>query len=174
MQPLLVDVSERTHPVAQAFERRPGLIGENADATDVRTLLGDGSERPRSRHAAEQSDEIAAAAHSITSSARSGRPPFARRDLPLWPRKAQLPLRTKYGALEACNPPTPTRGNIEVMDSGLDVGRDVVQIKLRIFIDDVRGRLVPELPVQTNLARAASGHTAAPPRSDVNSRRFMC
>src|SRR5262245_22931728 len=58
--------------------------------------------------------------------------------------------------------------------SGLDVRRDVVPIKLRIFIDDVRRRLVTELPVQTNLARAASGHTAAPPRSDVNSRRFMC
>ena len=48
-------------------------------------------------------------------------------------------------------PPTPTRGNIEVIDSGLDVRRDVVPIKLRIFIDDVRRRLVAELPVQTNL-----------------------
>src|SRR5262245_2240720 len=69
----------------------------------------------------------------------------------LWPRKAQLTLRTKYVAVEACNPPTPTRGNIEAIDSGLDVRRDVVPIKLRIFIDDVRRRLVTELPVQTNL-----------------------
>src|SRR5262245_27489154 len=74
-----------------------------------------------------------------------------KRDIPLWPRKAQLTLRTKYVAVEACNPPTPSRGNIEVIDSGLDVRRDVVPIKLRIFIDDVRRRLVAELPVQTNL-----------------------
>src|SRR6516162_168638 len=69
----------------------------------------------------------------------------------LWPRMAQLTLRTKYVAVEACNPPTPTRSNIEVIDSGLDVRRNVVPIKLRIFIDDVRRRLVTELPVQTNL-----------------------
>src|SRR6516162_2016841 len=37
----------------------------------------------------------------------------------LWPRMAQLTLGTKYVAVEACNPPTPTRGNIEVIDSGL-------------------------------------------------------
>src|SRR5215472_12547741 len=69
MQPSLVDVSERAHPVAQAFERRPGLIGENADATDVRVPLGDGRERPRRCHA-EQRDELAPL-HSITSSARA-------------------------------------------------------------------------------------------------------
>jgi hypothetical protein len=59
MQPSLVDVSERAHPVAQAFERRPRLIGENADATDLRAPLRDGSERPRERRAAEQRDELA-------------------------------------------------------------------------------------------------------------------
>ena len=64
---------------------------------------------------------------------------------------AQLTLGTKYVAVEACNPPAPSRGNIEVIDSGLDVRRDVVPIKLRIFIDDVRRRLLAELPVQTNL-----------------------
>src|SRR5215472_15968602 len=74
-----------------------------------------------------------------------------KRDLPLGPREAQLTLCTKYVAVEACNPPTPSRGNIEVIDRGLDVRRDVVPIKLRIFIDDVRRRLVAELPVQTNL-----------------------
>src|SRR5262245_37404686 len=68
----------------------------------------------------------------------------------LWPRMAQLTLGTKYVAVEACDPPTPARGNIEVIDSGLDVRRDVVPIKLRIFIDDVRRRLVAELLVQTN------------------------
>src|SRR5215470_11630790 len=68
MQPSLVDVSERAHPVAQAFERRPGLIGENADATDVRASLGDGRERPSGCRAAEQRDEVASL-HSITSSA---------------------------------------------------------------------------------------------------------
>src|SRR5215471_1119555 len=69
----------------------------------------------------------------------------------LWPRMAQLTLGTKYVAVEACNPPAPTRGNIEVIDSSLDVRRDVVPIKLRIFIDDVRRRLIAELLVQTSL-----------------------
>src|SRR5262245_625206 len=59
LQPSIVDVSERAHPVAQAFERRPGLIGENADATDVRAPLGDGSERRGCCRAAEQRDELA-------------------------------------------------------------------------------------------------------------------
>src|SRR5262249_7822812 len=80
-----------------------------------------------------------------------GAPAIRVRGSPLWPRKTQLTLRTKYVAVEACNPPTPTRGNIQVIDSSLDVRRDVVPIKLRIFIDDVRRRLVAELPVQTNL-----------------------
>src|SRR6266581_3336785 len=71
MQPSLGDVSERAHPAAQAFERRPRLIGENADATDLRAPLGDGTERPRGRRAAEHRDELAAADHSITSSARA-------------------------------------------------------------------------------------------------------
>src|SRR5262249_24971258 len=69
----------------------------------------------------------------------------------LRPPMAQLTLGTKYVAVEAGDPPTPARGNIEVTDSGLDVRRDVVPIKLRIFIDDVGRRLVAELPVQTNL-----------------------
>src|SRR3954467_5380607 len=69
MQPSLVDVSERAHPVAQAFERRPWLIGENTDATNLRAPLGDGSERPCRRANAEQSDELAPTHHSITSSA---------------------------------------------------------------------------------------------------------
>src|SRR6476620_5815120 len=69
MQSSLVDVSERAHPVAQAFERRPRLIGENADATDLRAPLCDGSERPCRRANADQGDELAPD-HSITSSAR--------------------------------------------------------------------------------------------------------
>src|SRR3954470_19438801 len=69
MQPSLVDVSERAHPVAQAFERRPRLIGENADATDLRAPLGDGSERPCCHRPAGQRDELPPSHHSITSSA---------------------------------------------------------------------------------------------------------
>jgi len=59
MQPSLGAVSERAHPVAQAFERRPRLIGENADATDLRAPLGDGSERPCGRRAAKKRYELA-------------------------------------------------------------------------------------------------------------------
>ena len=71
--------------------------------------------------------------------------------LRLWPRMAQLTLSTKYVTVEACNPPASARGNIEIIDSGLDVWRDSVLIKLRIFIDDVCWRFIAELLVQTNL-----------------------
>src|SRR5215831_15249779 len=69
MQPSLVGVSERAHPVAQAFEWRPRLVGENADTSHPLALLSARRERPCSR-AADQRDERAAL-HSITSSARS-------------------------------------------------------------------------------------------------------
>src|SRR5215469_8252715 len=69
----------------------------------------------------------------------------------LWPRMAELTLGTKYVAVETCNPPTPARGHVEVIDRGLDVRRDVVPVKLRIFIDDVRRRLIAELLVQADL-----------------------
>src|SRR5262245_20993521 len=36
LQALLFDVAEPTHPVAQPFKRWPRLIGENADATNLR------------------------------------------------------------------------------------------------------------------------------------------
>ena len=64
---------------------------------------------------------------------------------------AQLTLSTKYVTVEACNPLASARGNIEITDSGLDVRRDSVPIKLRIFIDDVCWRVIAELLVQTNL-----------------------
>src|SRR5256885_12222586 len=71
--------------------------------------------------------------------------------LRLWPRKAQLTLGAKYVAVEARNPATPTRGNIEITDSGLDVRRDSVPIELRIFIDEVRRRFIAQLPIQNDL-----------------------
>src|SRR6266498_2864327 len=63
---------------------------------------------------------------------------------------AQLALGTKYVAVKSCNPLASARGNIEITDSGLDVRRDSVPIKLRIFIDDVCWRFIAELLVQTN------------------------
>ena len=72
----------------------------------------------------------------------------ARRDassLSLWSRMAQVTLSTKYVTVEAFNPPASARGNIEITDSGLDVRRDSVPIKLRIFIDDVCWRFVAKL-----------------------------
>ena len=48
--------------------------------------------------------------------------------LPLWPRKAQLTLGAKYVAVQACDPLTPARGDIEVTDGGLDVWRDAVPV----------------------------------------------
>src|SRR5262245_13746418 len=70
LQALLFDVAEDTHPVAQPFKRWPRLIGENADATNL-APLGGSSKRRRDNRAAEQRDELTAAAHSITSSARA-------------------------------------------------------------------------------------------------------
>src|SRR5262245_5264873 len=63
-------VAEPTHPVAQPFKRWPRLIGENADATNLRAPLGGSSKRRRDNRAAEQRDELPAP-HSITSSARA-------------------------------------------------------------------------------------------------------
>ena len=63
---------------------------------------------------------------------------------------AQLALGTKYVTVEARNPLASARGHIEITDSGLDVRRDSVPIKLRIFIDDICWRFVAQLPVQTN------------------------
>ena len=63
----------------------------------------------------------------------------------------QLTLGAKYVAVEARNPLASTRCNIEVTDSGLDLRRDTVPIKLRIFIDEVRRRFVAKLLIQTNL-----------------------
>jgi hypothetical protein len=45
----------------------------------------------------------------------------------------QIALGAKYVAVEACDPLTPTRCNIEVADTGLYVRRDAVPIKLRII-----------------------------------------
>src|SRR5262249_12148367 len=76
MQCSLVDVAERAHPIAQAFERRPRLVGENSDETPWLALLRARRERPRGSLAAEECDELAPL-HSITSSARAssvGRP----------------------------------------------------------------------------------------------------
>jgi hypothetical protein len=70
--------------------------------------------------------------------------------LRLWSRIAQLALGTKYVTVEARNPLASARGHIEIIDSGLDVRRDSVPIKLRIFIDDICWRFVAKLPVQTN------------------------
>src|SRR5262249_43634183 len=71
----------------------------------------------------------------------------------LWlrPRMAQITLGTKYVAVESCNPPTPTRRNIEGLHIDLVLRRVIVPIRLRIFDNDVRRRLIAELPVQTNL-----------------------
>src|SRR5262249_11533677 len=54
MQSSLVDVAERAHPIPQAFERRPRLIGENADAPNPLPLLRARRERPRDCCAAER------------------------------------------------------------------------------------------------------------------------
>jgi len=69
MQALVFDVAQSAHPVAQAFERRPWFIGENADATNLRALLSDCIERPSCR-AAEKRDERAPP-HGLLSSGRS-------------------------------------------------------------------------------------------------------
>src|SRR4029077_4759820 len=66
-------------------------------------------------------------------------------------RKAHLALGAKDVAVEACNPTTPARRDVEITDGGLDMWRDSVPIKLRISMHEVRRRFIPELLVQTTL-----------------------
>src|SRR5437879_5717572 len=73
--------------------------------------------------------------------------------LRFWSRKPYFTLGTKYVAVKAGNPPTPARGDVEVTDSGMDVRSDAIPIKFRIFIDQVGGRFVAKLFVQTNFLK---------------------
>src|SRR6267154_367739 len=79
----------------------------------------------------------------------------ARQLLRLRPRQAKLALRTKYVAVEACNPPTPARGDIEVADSSIDMWTDPVPIKSGIFLDEIRRRLIAQLLVQADFLEFA-------------------
>src|SRR3954467_1445528 len=66
-------------------------------------------------------------------------------------RQAHLALGAKDVAVEAGNPATPARRDVEITDGGLDMWRDAVPIKLRISIHEVRRRFIPELLVQPTL-----------------------
>jgi len=69
----------------------------------------------------------------------------------LWSGKAQLTFGAKDVTVEARNPLTSARCNIEIIDGVLDIRRDLVPIKLRILIDNVCRRIIPELLVKANL-----------------------
>ena len=71
--------------------------------------------------------------------------------LRLWSRKGHLALGAKDVAVEAGNPATPARRDVEITDGGLDMWRDAVPIKLRISIHEVRRRFIAELLVQSTL-----------------------
>ena len=73
--------------------------------------------------------------------------------LGLWPRKPNLTLGTKHVAIKACDPPAPTRCDIEVTNSGMDVRRDAIPIKFRIFVDKVGRSFIAKLLVETNLLK---------------------
>src|SRR5262245_23610082 len=70
--------------------------------------------------------------------------------LRLWSRKARLAFGTKYVAVKAGDPPASARRDVEIMDGRLDMRRDVVPVKLRILVDEIRRRFITELPVQAN------------------------
>src|SRR5215211_1614141 len=57
MHVLFFDVAEPAQPISQAFERRPRLIGKNANATDL-VSLSHGSEWPRHHRAAKNRNEL--------------------------------------------------------------------------------------------------------------------
>src|SRR5262252_7585589 len=68
------DITEVAHPAHEFLAEWIVVRGSRADVPDTRRLarrLRARRERPRSRRSAEQSDELTAAAHSITSSARA-------------------------------------------------------------------------------------------------------
>src|SRR4051812_7850677 len=66
-------------------------------------------------------------------------------------REAQFTFGSKYVAVEGCYPLAPARGELEITYRGLDLGRDRVPVELRIFVDDVRRRVVTEPLVETDL-----------------------
>src|SRR5215471_16336504 len=72
------DITEVAHPTHEFLANLIVVRGSRSDVSDARGLgrpLRPRCERPRSRRAAEQRDEVAAPHHSITSSARCWRKP---------------------------------------------------------------------------------------------------
>src|SRR6202046_975266 len=65
-------------------------------------------------------------------------------------RQVQLTLGAENIGIKVCDPLPPARGDIEVSYRHLNLRRDVVPIKLRVLVDDVGGRVVAELFVQTD------------------------
>ena len=59
-------------------------------------------------------------------------------------------LGAKDVAVEAVDPLAPARGHVEVSDRVLDVGRHSSPIELRVFVDQVGGRLIAQLPIEAD------------------------
>jgi putative tryptophan/tyrosine transport system substrate-binding protein len=70
----------------------------------------------------------------------------------------QLTLGTKYVTVEPCDPPASARGNIEIIDSGLDVRRLPA-----LAADMVRRRVAVIVTVANNAAVAAKATTTTTP-----------
>src|SRR4029079_18034717 len=66
-------------------------------------------------------------------------------------REAQFTFSPEYVAVEGCHPLAPARCELEITYRGLDLWSDRVPVELRIFVDDVRRRVVTELLVETDL-----------------------
>ena len=64
-----------------------------------------------------------------------------------------LVFGAKDVAVEAVDPLAPARGHIEVADGLRNIGGHISPIELRIFVDQVRGRFVAELPVQADFLK---------------------
>jgi hypothetical protein len=50
----------------------------------------------------------------------------------LWPAQSEITLGAEDIAVKACNPLPPPRGNIQVLNGGLDMWRNAVPKKLRV------------------------------------------
>src|ERR1700733_9514030 len=78
----------------------------------------------------------------------NGNPASARSQLRT--RQVQLTLCAENIGIKICYPLASARRDIEVTYRHLDLRCDVIPIELRVLVDDVRGRIVAELFVQTD------------------------
>src|ERR1700684_4024479 len=73
--------------------------------------------------------------------------------LQLRARQVQLALCAENIGVKVCDPLASARRDVEVVYRHLNLRSDVVPVELRVLVDDVCGRIVAELLVQTDFLK---------------------